>query len=829
MVERSNYPKASYHYHHDLGYYSFTTHRTELSISSFEQALEIALEHSWIKEAIKSKIWLANHHLFQNEIAAARSTYNQVLQESKAIDYIDGIATGYYGLSSVEKDQEKILQLLIKVDSLYQRRKLESPVLANSYGMIAEIYLESYKDKETANKYFTKAIEVALRTNYIPYINHMANRLGKMAFDQGNYQEAYKYFNELLDQSTQAFDTINLAHGLVNLASVDYATKNWEKAEERILTAMAIYEEFKDSTSLANTNLTLANLYITRKNVPKAKQHLDRANSFPNKIAPSEFRIDFLRSTVAYLKLTNDYKNALQKQQELDSLKTTQLDEENGKAFLELEQKYQADEKEQEIELLTAQKELIEQQNTNQRNLFLGGGAILAIAVIGLLLLYRNKQKTNDRLKELDLMKSNFFANISHEFRTPLTLISGPIQLKLDDDQLPPKDRSDFERIYRNNQRLLALVDQLLDLSKIEAGSLKLQVENGDLLKFIGAIADSFTYATDQKQIEYLLNIHTNESQSWFDTDAIEKIVVNLLSNAVKYAPEKGTVSCNARIENDWLSIVVKNTGKGLTREQLKKVFERFYQADTNQAGTGVGLALIKELVSLHKGNVSVKSEPNGWTSFAITLPIGKKAYNAGEFKVIAQDKPLETLPEAIDTFKEAYTATASEELPILLVVEDNEDVMSLLYDTFENGYNVITANNGDQGVQLAIEQIPDLIISDVMMPVMDGIELTELLKNDERTSHIPIILLTAKAGEENELMGIETGADDYITKPFSNKILIAKVAKLIELRKKLQSRYSQEVILKPKDIAITNLDEQFLGKTADRLGSKALGSLLHH
>ncbi|MGI9543548.1 MAG: hypothetical protein ACR2MX_09830, partial [Cyclobacteriaceae bacterium] len=196
MVRRNHYPKAGYYHHHDKGYYSFITHNTELSITNFKQALNIALKQGWQLEAVKSKIWLANHQLFQNKMEEAKSLYNQVLQESIEIDYVDGIANGYYGLSSLEADQEKILQLLIKVDSLYRERKLISPVLANSYGMIARIYRESYNDRETADKYFARSMEVARQTNYIPGIDYIGKLLGETALEEGNYEEAYSYFSE---------------------------------------------------------------------------------------------------------------------------------------------------------------------------------------------------------------------------------------------------------------------------------------------------------------------------------------------------------------------------------------------------------------------------------------------------------------------------------------------------------------------------------------------------------------------------------------------------------------------------------------------------------
>ncbi|NCP60597.1 MAG: response regulator [Flavobacteriales bacterium] len=485
----------------------------------------------------------------------------------------------------------------------------------------------------------------------------------------------------------------------------------------------------------------------------------------------------------------------------------------NKKVLLDIETKYQTEKKEQEIALLKSEKALTAQKQKNQRNLLLGGLGITSIAGLFLFILYRNRQKTNNKLKELNTLKSNFFANISHEFRTPLTLISSPIDDILTHNSISDKNRQQFTVAKQNSERLLSLVNQLLDLSKIDAGQLKLHLQQNNVLQLISALSESFNHSATQKNIDLNLNIKQREENVWFDKDAVEKITVNLLSNALKYTPENGLVVCNAYIENHKLVLQVKNTGTGLTYEESNHIFDRFYQTNEQNQGTGIGLALVKELVELHKGTIEVTSTPNEWTTFNVTISVDKNSLkNATILSTDEADSKIES-PIISSTIFEDDNEFVDSELPILLIVEDNNDLRHLLKQTFEEHYTVISAPNGKLGIELALETIPDLIISDIMMPEKDGITLTNDLKNDERSAHIPIILLTAKADVESKFTGIDTGADDYITKPFDKKLLVLKVEKLIESRKKLQARYSQEVILKPKDIAFTNLDELFLNK----------------
>src|SRR5690606_27669343 len=310
--------------------------------------------------------------------------------------------------------------------------------------------------------------------------------------------------------------------------------------------------------------------------------------------------------------------------------------------------------------------------------------------------------------------------------------------------------------------RLLNLVDQLLLLSKIEAKALKLQVQETDLTEFLSAIASSFQYNFEQKHILFNTEINTNQT-GFLDLDFLEKILSNLLSNALKYTPEHGEVNFKANIEMHQLKITISNTGEGMTPEQSQQIFNKFYQVNNKQLGYGIGLTLVKELIDSHKGTIKVTSN-NQETVFKISLPIDKSIYTANEISQILKPINLKsTYPSTDVNHNEDVEITTNK--PILLIVEDHEDMRDFTKCLFENTFEIIEANNGKIGIEKALEFIPDIIISDVMMPETDGIELVKTLKADLKTSHIPIVLLTAKVEETDQIRGILTGADDYILK----------------------------------------------------------------
>jgi signal transduction histidine kinase/DNA-binding response OmpR family regulator len=430
-----------------------------------------------------------------------------------------------------------------------------------------------------------------------------------------------------------------------------------------------------------------------------------------------------------------------------------------------------------------------------------------------------------EKLREMDQQKSRFFANISHEFRTPLTLIKGPVDQSL---EAPGESisKEDKVMIQNNTNRLLRLVNQLLDLSKIDAHSLELNLVKGDIFEFLRTIGSAFNSHADQRKINYNVLIPEHKLLTMFDHDKLEKIIYNILSNAFKFTPDKGKITLRSFLskqsgKNGTLIIEIKDDGIGISKEQQKFIYDRFYQSDNSltreHEGSGIGLALTKELLTLMNGNIKVESEPGKGTGFTIELPIQILPDFFNESKnIIHRDvskssyKPdgisnMQVNPEEVDE--------GSNDVPIVLIVEDNRDMRSFIKKQLINDYRILESPNGKEGLETAKREIPDLVITDLMMPQMDGMILCKKLKTNENTNHIPVIMLTAKAGQDQKIEGLETGADSYLTKPFDRKELQVLVKNLITQRRQLREKYGRAILLEPKLIPVSALDEQFLQK----------------
>ncbi len=414
------------------------------------------------------------------------------------------------------------------------------------------------------------------------------------------------------------------------------------------------------------------------------------------------------------------------------------------------------------------------------------------------------------KLAEVDRIKSNFFTNISHEFRTPLTLIMGPSD-NIIKGSAPEEIKNEAETIKRNAGRLLRLINQLLDLSKLDEKKLKLHAAEANLVSFIKGIVMSFEAFAERKDLNLSIQASKNDISLYFDRDKMEHIITNLLSNAIKFTLKGGSISVKI-IEKDKDTILIKinDTGIGIPESEIPKLFDRFYQVDNSQTreyeGSGLGLALTKELVELHHGLISVESKVEnpktrkpGWTEFTIELPRGE--YHLTEDEILKKPETIENhdLPELEEVEIQVPVNEEAEGIDenkndktIVLIVEDNKDMREYIREILNNTYFVEEAINGEQGVRKAEKIIPDLIISDIMMPRMDGNQLTRILKNEEKTSHIPIILLTAKSEHDSKIEGLETGADDYLTKPFDTDELMVRIKNLIENRRKLQDKFKR-------------------------------------
>ena len=415
-----------------------------------------------------------------------------------------------------------------------------------------------------------------------------------------------------------------------------------------------------------------------------------------------------------------------------------------------------------------------------------------------------------DKLKELDQLKSQFFANISHEFRTPLTLILG----QLDSVQSPRLDKQDLSKLqvaYRNARRLLRLINELLDLSKLEAGGMQLRAETHNLVSFLKVLVSSFESLAVQKAVELKFVAEETSIPVKFEPEKMEKVFYNLLSNAIKFSHENGVVEVTIVQQQATITVTVADTGIGLSAAELPLIFNRFYQVDSSHTreheGSGIGLALAKELIELHGGHISASSDEQKGTIFTVQLPVSQANERLQEW-TYAQAAVVKNANEAVPSVVDARVSDKSE---IILIVEDNTDVRAYIREQLQADYTIVEAEDGEQGVATAQDIMPDLIITDLMMPKLDGYQLSARIRAHEKTSHIPIVMLTARADLDDKIEGLETGVDSYLIKPFNARELKARIRNLIQQRKDLRKQFREATIIKPSEVTVTAVDQVFL------------------
>ena len=435
----------------------------------------------------------------------------------------------------------------------------------------------------------------------------------------------------------------------------------------------------------------------------------------------------------------------------------------------------------------------------------------------------RIQEKENLQIQELDRLKTNFFTNISHEFRTPLTLIISPLEQYLSENtDLPNPQRKRAESIYRNAKQLQKLINQLLDLSKLEAGRLLPEITQSNIVEFTEKVINSFQDLAEQKHITLQFIAPQQHLMAYFDSDMVEKILTNLLSNAFKFSKEGGIIAVSINLnlsDNRQVIIKVSDNGIGISPENLPNIFNRFYQVySKNQpqvVGTGVGLSLCKELAELHRGEILVSSKLGEGTTFSVYLPINKNAFDVQWIREGGNipEKHIQQTENTAQSIDNKSIKFVDKDKSWLLIAEDNEDLRSYIKEIFIDDYQILEAENGLSALKIAQENLPDLIISDWMMPLMTGVELCEKIKTDLYTSHIPVIILTSKSSNDSKLMGLETGADDYITKPFNANLLEVRVKNILENRKKLRELFSNSPKIKTREITLNSSDEHFLEK----------------
>lgn len=460
---------------------------------------------------------------------------------------------------------------------------------------------------------------------------------------------------------------------------------------------------------------------------------------------------------------------------------------------------------------------------------------IYFLVIVGLIylfrsyLLYQYRLKTRieierikaEKMHEMDQMKLDFFGNISHEFRTPLTLIAGPLDYFLDrpSNTYGEQEQKYFTLMKRNVDRLLHMVNKVLDIRKLDSGYLNISLRNEDLIAFVKSLSESFQFKAEQKDIRFNQIFHPVGYLTWFDADLVDKVIFNLLSNAFKFTPDHGEITIETVILErgseiwirekeskaidfpaDLLKLIVKDNGIGIPKEQREKIFDRFYQASNQvspSGGSGIGLAMVKELIDLAQGKIHLESEEKKGSCFTVWIPVGPELLASEKNKSFVQNMETDLYrpdcPVAVSKTTPGSLPSTDEitEKPLILIVEDNPDMQIFVSTILQSRFEILTADNGKKGFELAKEIIPDIIVSDIMMPDMNGLEMCRILRDNERTNHIPIIMLTARSTEEYQIEGLFAGADDYIMKPFNAQNLLLRVSNMIASRQLWREKFS--------------------------------------
>ncbi len=639
--------------------------------------------------------------------------------------------------------------------------------ISAAYGNLGEVY---YKlgDLPKSISHWKKAIRLSKEINLEEYANVGTGKLVEIYINEKQFSEAITYLNEYIAVAKKVEIPKYERSFPLNIhlwqCQIDFGLKNYNKALIGCEDCLRIY----DANNWNPESDLLKSLYEVNKKLNRPATALDYFEKY--QFAIDDEIVDKARTEIQSIVFNN--------QLVTDSIAQAQ---------------------EKELLNLTYEEGL--REKNQEKNLFLILGLVVLLLIVTYFLVSRRiSAAERNKLKEVNQLKNSLFTNITHEFRTPLTVIKGMADTMKSNLEIKKLDdlENSLDMIERNSDGLLHLVNEMLDLAKIESGNMELQLVQADVIPFLKYVCESFNSLAEENQVSLTIHAETVALIMDFDGDKLSSIISNLLSNAIKFTPELGKIIVHinqiTKNENTYLFIRVKDNGIGMPIEELHNIFNRFYQTDTTtirkNEGTGIGLALTKELVDLMHGAIKVKSKLNKGSEFSIKIPVTRNA-------PLSKNIQIESVPHThlsnTSSFHTKHIPETDSELPLVLLVEDNIDVAHYLKTCLNNKYETLHAVNGIEGIEIALEKIPDIIISDVMMPGKDGFEVCATLKSDERTDHIPIIMLTAKATIEDRLTGLSHGADAYLAKPFNKEELFTRLDQLVSQRKKLISKIQKE------------------------------------
>ncbi len=740
------------------------------------------------------------------------------------------------------KELQKALPLLLDAKRIFLNYSLKKELsllystLGSLYNTLGNIYHLS-EDFETSLKYHHLSLEINQERNFDKGISVNYLNIGNTYNSQKDYVKAHDYYLKAYEIKVKIDDKPGMQKCLNNLGVTQMNSGNFKKAIEYHQKAVELALELKNEYYIAMAYINLGYDYSEDKNYNQAilfsKKGLEKAEIVKDLILLKEGSRILSES---YEKL-NNFSNALLHYRLYKFYDDSLTTRNNLKEMREINARFEGAQKDieiKELKLDAIDHELSLQTTRFYTGLFVGLFLLVTIFVVFLYRQSKNDQKIKTKLREINDIKSAFFANLSHEFRTPLTLMLGPTEKLI--DEVDEKQKPLLQLIHRNASRLLALDEQLLEFTRIDSGIQKLNLVKGNLILHISALVKSFEMQARKKGIHLEFSTEISQNSYIFDSDIVEKVISNLLSNAVKYTQPEGKIelkisetslfSGQSTPTSPMLLIEVKDNGPGIIPDKQEQIFERFYQLNNYSSGIkdgyGIGLALAKELVHLHKGKIELESKIGHGSNFKVFLPLDKTPYSNEETKNLGDFKPYPIIDKNIfdkdkQSEKQLYTSESYQKSnslqPKILIVDDNEDMRIFLREIMSELFDVVEAEDGQEGLKKALQSQPLLVVTDIMMEKMDGIEFCNQLKTRPETQHIPVIMLTALTSVDDRISGLENGADDYITKPFNSKELLVRCKNLISQRAFLKDLFTSELKLEPKSVNITSSDAVFIQK----------------
>ncbi|MCH3940524.1 MAG: ATP-binding protein [Bacteroidales bacterium] len=792
------------------------THGTD-SLAMLQKRLEIEGNH--LGSIVALREWgkaLRNESRFEE----ALRIHSEGLRQARAIgdtiellQAMNNIGTDYRRMGVLDAAQEYHYRAWTLseecADTSFTARK-NRMVSLNGLGNIY-LTLGNYERADSVLRMALKG-EQELHSALGQAINY-AN-LGSIFEHRGQTDSAWVCYRKSMALNTEAGSELGISLCHTYFGSLYERAGQYDKATEEYETAYQMMQTSMDDWHALNSLIALAGIHSAKGDGAKTLEYLAKAKATAERIASKEHLAEIHTLYYKHYKRLGDYHNALTAYEQATAMQDSVLDMEKVNRIQNTSLSIERNRREREIS--EARLRMERERTMRYVGFIVSGVVLLVLAGVLVVVLYTNRLRRRNHLalKRLAAVRENFFTNLTHEFRTPLTVILGLSRDLQAAESEEVKDRA--QTIERQGKGLLTLINQLLDISKIKSAVGNADWRNGNITAHLTMIVEAWRDYARSRGID--LQLFAKEKVEMdFVPDYVNKVMNNLLSNAFKFTPEYGKVSVTMQREGDRLRIDVEDTGEGMDKEALAHVFEPFYQAesDVKNIGTGVGLALVKQIMDAVEGSITVESTVGRGTAFHISVPI-RDAVKHQMAEVAIENAPLppENEPALADS-------EGGDDRCRLLVIEDNRDIAAYIGSQFSGRYAVSYAINGKEGLEKALDLVPDLIITDLMMPGMDGLEVCRQVRANDIINHIPIIVVTAKITEEERIKGLEAGADAYLAKPFNADELRTMVEKLLDSRRRLRDKYSQMIAARQGDEAQKAMQEnvasmRFLAKVSD-------------